>query len=127
MLFGDLAQWNRFAHAGTRIQDVDPALHPLHRVEQPVEVVEIGCIAAYAGHVPADQLDGLIERFLLPAGDEDIGAFLDEAPGTRQRQAARSTGDDRDLTFKLSHDLSRPCVPGGFPRHPRHGSAAVSH
>jgi hypothetical protein len=30
--------------------------------EQTVEVVEIGRVAAHAGHVPANQPDGLIER-----------------------------------------------------------------
>ena len=62
------------------------ALFPLDRLEQAVEVVEIGRVAAHAGHVPADQLDGLIERFLPPAGDEDIGAFFDEPLGARQRR-----------------------------------------
>jgi hypothetical protein len=79
---------------------------PLHRVEQTVEVVEIGRVAAHAGHVSADQPDGLIERLLPPAGDENIGAFFNEPPGARQRHAARSTRDDCNLALKLSHDLS---------------------
>ena len=64
LLLGNLAQWDGFARASARIQDVDPALFPLDRVEQTVEVVEIGCVAAHAGHVPADQLDGLVQRLL---------------------------------------------------------------
>ena len=43
------------ARAGARTQDVDLALFPLACVEQAVEVVEIGRVAAYAGHVPAIQ------------------------------------------------------------------------
>ena len=42
MLLGNLAQRDGFAHAGAGEQDVDPALFPLDRVEQTVEVVEIG-------------------------------------------------------------------------------------
>src|SRR5689334_1076741 len=106
MLRGNLAQWNGFARAGARVQDVDPALFPLDRVEQTVEVVEIGRVAAHAGHVPANQLDGLVERLLPPARDEDIGTFFNEPLGARQRQAARSTRDDCNLTLKLSHDSS---------------------
>src|ERR1700733_11207132 len=106
MLLGNLAQWDGFARAGARVQDIDPAFFPLDRVEQTVEIVEIGRVAAHAGHVPADQLDGLVERLLPPARDEDIGAFLNKQLGARQRHAARSTRDDGNLTLKLSHDFS---------------------
>ena len=79
MLLGNLAQWDGFAHAGARVQDVDPALFSLDRVEQTVEVVEIGRVAAHARDVPADQLDGLVERLLPPAGDEDVGPFFEKS------------------------------------------------
>src|SRR6202021_466143 len=99
-------QWDAFAHAGAPVQDVDPALFPLDRVEQTVEVVEIGRVAAHAGYVPANQLDGLIERLLPPARDENVGTFFNEALGALQRQAARSTRDDCNFSFKLSHNYS---------------------
>ena len=82
-----------------------PALFPFDRVEQTLEVVEIGRVAAHAGHVPADQPDGLVERVLPTARDEDVGAFFNEPLGARQRHAARSARDDGNLTFKLSHDF----------------------
>src|ERR1700754_5033505 len=104
MLLGNLAQWDGFARAGARIQDVNLALFPLDCIEQAVEVVEIGRITAHAGHVPANQLEGLIKRLLPPARDENVGTFFNEALGARQRQAARSTCDDRNLTLKLSHN-----------------------
>src|SRR5579864_6799288 len=106
MLLGNLAQRDGFARASARVQDVDPALFPLDRIEQPVEVVEIGRVAAHAGYVPANHLDGLIELLLPPARDENVGAFFNEPLGARQRQAARSTRDDCNLTFKLSHNYS---------------------
>ena len=40
-----------FAQAGVREKNVDVALFPLDRIEQPVEVVEIGGVAAHAGDV----------------------------------------------------------------------------
>src|ERR1700760_557428 len=98
MLLGNLAQRDGFARAGARVQDVDLALFPLDRLEQTVEVVEIGRVAAHAGYVPADQPEGLVERLLPPARDEDIGAFFNEPLGARQRHAARSTRDDCNLT-----------------------------
>src|ERR1700737_2282115 len=106
MLLGNLAQWDGFARAGARVQDVDLALFPLDCIEQAVEVVEIGRVAAHAGHVPADPLDGLVQRLLFPARDENIRAFFNEPLGARQRHAARSTRDDCNLTLKLSHDFS---------------------
>src|ERR1700733_9027358 len=74
VLFGNFAQWYGFARAGARVQDVDLALYPLDCIEQAVEVVEIGNVAAHSSHVPANQLDGLIERLLPPARDENVGA-----------------------------------------------------
>src|SRR5260221_13115577 len=106
MLLGNLAQWDGFTRASARVQDVDLSLFPLDRVEQTVEVVEIGRVAAHAGHVPADQLDGLVERLLPTARDENIGAFVNEPLGARQRHSARSTRDDCNLTVKLSHNFS---------------------
>ena len=108
MLLGDLAQWEGFARAGARVQDVDPALFPLDRIEQAVEVLEIGRVAAHAGHVPPDQLDGLVQRLLSSARDENLGAFFNEPLGARQRHAARSARDDGHLTLKLSHDFFLP-------------------
>ncbi len=67
MLLGNPAQWDGFARASAGVQDVDPALFPLDRIEQTVEVVEIGRVAAHAGHVPANQFDGLIKRLLPTA------------------------------------------------------------
>src|SRR6185503_3680628 len=106
MLLGNLAEWDGFARAGARVQDVDLALFPFDCFEQPVEVVEIGRVAAHAGHVLADQLDGLVERLLSAARDENIGAFFNEPSGARQRHAARSARDDCNLTVQLSHDFS---------------------
>src|SRR5712692_359258 len=106
MLLGNLAQWDGFAHAGARVKNVDLALFPLDCVEQTVEVVEIGRVAAHAGYVPANQPDGLVERLLPPARDENVGAFFNEPLGARQRHAARSTRDDCNLTLKLSHNFS---------------------
>jgi hypothetical protein len=101
---GDLAQFDGFARAGAGEQDVDLALFSLNRIEQAVEIVEIGRVAAHAGHVPANQLDGLVELLLPPTRDENVGAFFNEPLGTRQRHAARSTRDDCNLTFKFSHN-----------------------
>ena len=38
--------------------------------------------------------------------DENVCAFFNESLGALQRQAARSTRDDCNLTFKLSHNYS---------------------
>src|SRR5579863_5999935 len=104
MLLSNFAQWDGFANAGVRIQDVDLALFSLDRVEQAVEVVEIGRVTAHADYVPANQLDGFIELLLLPTGDENVGALFNEELGAGQRHAARSTRDDCNFSFKLSHD-----------------------
>jgi hypothetical protein len=57
------------------------------RVEQAVQIVQVGRIALHAGHVPADQLDGFVQRFLPPARDEDMRSFVYEQLGAGQRHA----------------------------------------
>ena len=94
MLFGNFAQGYGFARAGARVQDVDFALFPLDCLEQAVEVVEIGRVAAHAGHVPANQFDGLIEPLLSRTRDENVGTLFDEALG------ARSSRDDCNFSPK---------------------------
>src|SRR3984957_11146081 len=129
MLLGNLAEWDGFAHAGARVQDVDPALFPLNRVEQTVDVVEIGRVAAHAGPIPANQFDSLIERLLPPARNENIRALFHEPLSARQRHATRSTRDDCNLTLKLSHDFSFEApflVVRGVLRGPGDGSAGGS-
>src|ERR1700752_3263423 len=111
MLLGDLAQWGGVAHAGARVQDVDLALLPPNGFEQTVEVVEISRVAAHARHVAADQLDGLVELLLLPARYENVSALFHEPLGALQRHAARSTRDDCNLTFELTHDPSFEAPP----------------
>src|ERR1700733_1152624 len=83
---------------------IDLALFPLHDVEQPVEVVEIGRVTLDAGYIPADYLHGLVDLLLLPARDENVSTLLHEELGACQRHAARPTCDDCNLTFKLSHN-----------------------
>jgi len=104
MLLGNFAQRDGLAPASACEQDVDLALFSLDRVEQAVEVVEIRRVTTHAGHVPANQLDGLIELPLLPTRDENVGALFNEELSARQRHAARSTRDDCNFSFKLSHD-----------------------
>jgi AraC-like DNA-binding protein len=48
VLLGNLAQFDGLALAGAREQEVDLALFPLDRIEQAVEVVEIGRVTAHA-------------------------------------------------------------------------------
>src|ERR1700733_10347794 len=106
MLLSNLAQHGGFALTCTRKKKVYLSLLPLDCVEQMVEVVEIRRITTHTGHVPPDLLDSLIERPLPAARDENVGTFLNEALGARQRQSTRSARDDCNLSFKLSHTCS---------------------
>jgi hypothetical protein len=45
-------------------------------------------LSLHAGHVPADQLDGFIYRFLPPTRDEDVSSLFNEQLGTGQRHTA---------------------------------------
>jgi hypothetical protein len=85
VLLGDLAELALLARPGTCPQHVDGALFPPDRVEQTVQIVQVGRISLHAGHVPADQLDGFIQSFLPPTRDENVSSFVNEQLGTGQR------------------------------------------
>ena len=63
-VLGDFAERARLARPGACPQHVDRALFLLDGFEQSVQIVEVGRIGLHAGHVPADQFDGFIERVL---------------------------------------------------------------
>jgi hypothetical protein len=65
----------------------------------------------HAGGVLADLPDRFIELRLSAAGDEDVGALGDEAPGGGQADTAVAPGDDRDFPFQvLRHGTPPPPV-----------------
>jgi hypothetical protein len=85
MLLRDLTELALLAHPGTCPQHVDGALFPPDRVEQVVQLVQVGRICLHASHVPADQLHGVIQSFLPPTRDEDVSSLFNEQLGTGQR------------------------------------------
>jgi len=68
-----------------------------------VEVIELGDVGLYAGHVRADLRDGLVEFGLPAAGDKNIGALFNEPLCGREADAAASACDDGDLVFQQRH------------------------
>src|ERR1700748_1609525 len=107
VLLGDLAELVLLAYPGACPQHVDRALVLLDRVEQPVQVVEVGRIALHAGHVPPDLCDGFVQRVLASTRDEDVSSFVSEQLGAGQGHATRRAGDHRDLATEFSHDHSK--------------------
>src|SRR6185503_3124056 len=83
----------------------------LDRVEQTVQIAEVGRIALHASHVPPDQFDGFLHRVLPSARDEDVSAFLNEQLGAGQRHATCSARNHCDLAIELSHDDSIHWIP----------------
>jgi hypothetical protein len=88
VLLGDLAELAFLGRPGTGPQHVDGALFPPDRVEQTVQIDQVGAISLHAGHVPADQFDGFIKGVPPPTRDEDVSSFVDEQLGTGQRHTA---------------------------------------
>ena len=105
-LLGDLAEAALLARPGTCPQHVDRALFLLDRLEQAVQIGEVGRIGLHAGHVPADLLDGFVQRVLASARDEDVGSFVYEQLGAGQRHTTCRACDHRDLAIELSHKHS---------------------
>jgi hypothetical protein len=88
---------------GIRQEHVDAALGGLHGVEEPIQIARIRDVALDNEDVTANDLDGLIQLLLPPAGDHDLRAFGDEPPGAGQAYVAVATGNDRCLAFEPAH------------------------
>ncbi len=84
LLLGDLAEPGLLPHPGACPQHVDRARFPPDRVVQAVQVVQVGGVALYGGHVRADQFDGLVQRALPSARDEDACSLVCEQLGAGQ-------------------------------------------
>jgi hypothetical protein len=80
------------------------------RVEQAIQIVQVGRIALHAGHIPADQLDGFVQRFLPPARDEDMRSFVYEqlGAGQRERRARDRQVVTADRRQPGDDDVARP-------------------
>src|SRR6202007_1664746 len=92
VLLGDLSERGQGWDAGVGEQDVEVALLLLDGGKQPDEVREVLDVAWHAGDVLADLPDRFVELRLSAAGDEDVGAFGDEAPGRGPADAAVAPG-----------------------------------
>jgi hypothetical protein len=98
-MLGRGAGGHRFFDEGRASKDhVDLTLLRDGLVEA-VEIIELGDVGLYAGDVPSDLRDGLVEFGLAATGDEDIGALLNEPLGGRESNAAGAPSDDGNLVF----------------------------
>ena len=53
--------------------------------------------------LPFQSPERLVEHRLLDVGDDDLCAFLEERLHEALTDAARTTGDDRDLAIEVLH------------------------
>ena len=81
-------------------EDVQAALFPEDRCEQPVQVGAAGDITGDGGQTVADQRFGLVQLALSTPGDEDVRAFVDEPLRGRQSDTAAAAGDHGDLAIQ---------------------------
>lgn len=116
LLLGNLAEPGRLTHPGACPQHVDRARFPPDRVVQAVQVASVGGVALYGRRVRADQLDGLVQRVLPSARDEDARSFVCEQLGAGQGQPGRSAGNYRYLAIELSHGRSLEVIGLGIAR-----------
>ncbi len=110
--FGDLAEPPVLRDASVRKEHVQPPLLRLDLREQAIKVGALRHVALDAGHALSDLFYRRLQ--LLPATprDENVGAFVDEPLRRRQTDAARTAGNECDLSFQLTHIflLARQCT-----------------
>ncbi len=107
MILGDRAQCCEFAAAGIGEHHVDLRVPLLDRIVEPIDIGQIGHVAAHAGHPAADLLQRRVERFLAAAGDEHRCTLGRECLGGGEPDAAGAAGDHHDLVVEpVRHRLS---------------------
>jgi hypothetical protein len=101
VLLGDLSQWGELAATGVGEQHVHPPVLLLHRCVEPVEIGQVGHVAADPDHPAADLLDRGVQLGLAAAGDDHLGPLCREPLGSGQPDAAGPAGDDRHFVFEF--------------------------
>jgi hypothetical protein len=101
VLLGDLSQWGELAATGVGEQYVHSPVLLLHRRVQPVEIGQVGHVAADPDRPAADLLDRGVQVGLAAAGDDHLGPLGREPLGGGQPDAAGPTGNDRHFVFKF--------------------------
>ena len=97
MCFGNLSERDKLPTTRICEEDVEAGFLLFDRVEQAVHVGDIGDIAANGRHVAANLLRSTVKFRLAASGDEDVGAFRDEAFCGRQTDAAAAARDEGDF------------------------------
>ena len=91
------------SHSGVRKDNVQPSFFLPNCVKQVVKIGGTGHISLNAPAVLAELLHGGVQLRLPPPSDKNVGAFFDEALGSRQANSTGSPGDEGDLPVKLEH------------------------
>src|SRR5258707_197665 len=81
--------------------------------ERTIEIAELRDVSLNSSHVFPDFVHCRSELAVTATGDENVRAFACEPLCCRQPDAAIATGDERDLSFELTHLFSIPTEAAG--------------
>src|SRR2546430_6898661 len=81
--------------------------------EETIEIAKVRHVSLYGGDSAPDLLDRRSQLRITAPRDEDVGAFVHKLLRRRKANTASATGDEADLSFKLTHGF--PLGSGGGP------------
>src|SRR4029077_13780984 len=102
-LGGDIGELHAVDGADIGDHHVDLAVIGCDLGVEPVEVLELADVALYAGDVPTDRGDRLVQFFLTAGEDIDERPFGDEPLRRCQSNSAGAAGNHGDLVLQSRH------------------------
>src|ERR1035438_5372967 len=106
MCLGSHLEWRGCARARVGEEYIDVTMLLFHDGIEPVQIFQARHVAHDRRKVFLDEGCRPLQLFLLSPSDHDVRTFFHEALGCGKANTARSTRDDRNFSFKLSHNYS---------------------
>jgi hypothetical protein len=92
--------------AGIDEKHIDAPFVLPHVLEKTVDIRDFRGIGLDATGIRPQPGNGVLKTLLVPAGDDHLGAFLNEAPGAFQGQTIASSGNDGGFACQFRHAFS---------------------
>src|SRR6266478_127503 len=91
---------------GIREHDIELALLLLNLCELAIKIGEVRHVSLYAGYISSDLLNRRSQLRISTPRDEDVRAFVHKLLCRRKANAAITTSNECDFSFKLAHVFS---------------------
>src|SRR5437016_4857294 len=103
MLLSYFAEGSILRNTCIREHNIELALLPLDLCEEAIKIAKVRDVSLYAGHTSSDLFYSRSQLRIAAPRYEDVRAFVHKLLRRRKTDAAIATGNECNLSFKLTH------------------------